>query len=99
MKTTIKISGSTAQGGTYNVRGYGRHIATISGDGIKLGDLGYNTTGVTMPDDNATYCLRDVLAFARIGVRGLGIVDGDATPNAYDLRVQAARSATTGEQK
>ena len=35
---------------------------------------------------------------APAAVRGLGIVDGDATPNAYDLRVQAARSATTGER-
>jgi len=88
MKTTIKISGSAAQGGTYNALGRGRHIATIGGDGIKLGDLGFGVEGVTMPDDNKTYCLRDALAFARLGLRGLCVVDGDANLNAYDLRVR-----------
>ena len=89
----IEIYGSKKNGGTYNVEGrrHGGHIATISGEGIKHGDLGFGAAGVTMPDDDKTYCLRDVLAFARLGVRGLSIVDGDATLNAYDLRVQAAR--------
>jgi DNA-directed RNA polymerase subunit RPC12/RpoP len=68
----------------YNVSGKGRFIAEIDGPVSKC-DLGDGVDGGHLNDGR--YALRDVLSYARLGLKGLQVVRGDAYLNSYDREV------------
>lgn len=60
-----------------NASGKGEVVALVAGP-VELADMGYGAEGGKIGDD--VYALRDVLAFARRGERGLSVIVDHAKP-------------------
>ena len=64
----------------------GKELVAVVDGPVKPCSFGLNANGGKL--DDGCYALRDILAFARAGLRGLRVVRGDARQNPYDKRVE-----------